>query len=526
VEEALRWLPEGEGQLPPDLPRATFEGTARIVVADDNADMRDYLRRILAARWEVEVVPDGRAALEAARRRRPDLVLTDVMMPVLDGFGLLRELRADPALANVPVVMLSARAGEESRVDGLEAGADDYLVKPFSARELLARVSTQLRLARAQSALERRWEEVREILRLMPVATAIISLPEERYEFVNEAYVSLMGRDPVGKTMDEAWSDLPPEALDRLRELRRRVQASADPVTLSEVPRALPGGTSRYYTASLRVWADPAGQRRMISTAVDVTDQVVARQQTEQSREQIARSERELRRAMTLRDDFLTMASHELRTPLTTLGLEAEGLRRSIEQAPRSDPALERWMHRAARLAGQAMRLEQLIEGMLDLAGLTGELSPGREEDLDLSDLARSVVERFREESQRARASITLLAEPVSGRWERRRVERILTQLVGNALKFGADNPIDVAVGPVGERARIAIKDRGIGIQLEDQERIFGRFERAVPPEHYGGFGVGLWLVGELVKSMSGSVHVDSRPGEGATFVIELPRRP
>jgi len=105
-------------------------------------------------------------------------------------------------------------------------------------------------------------------------------------------------------------------------------------------------------------------------------------------------------------------------------------------------------------------------------------------------------------------------------------VERILSQLVANALKFGADNPIDVAVGPSGERARIAIKDRGIGIHLEDQERIFGRFERAAPLEHYGGFGVGLWMVGELVKSMSGSVRVDSRPGEGATFVIELPRRP
>ena len=118
------------------------------------------------------------------------------------------------------------------------------------------------------------------------------------------------------------------------------------------------------------------------------------------------------------------------------------------------------------------------------------------------------------------------MAEPVRGRWERRRVERILTHLLANALKFGADNPIDVAVGPAGERARIAVKDRGIGIGLDDQARIFGRFERAAPSEHYGGFGVGLWLVGELVKSMSGSVRVDSRPGEGATFVIELPRRP
>jgi len=521
VEEALRWMPEDEGPL-----QNAREGPARVVVADDNADMRAYLRRILSARWEVELVPDGKAALAAVRRRRPDLVLTDVMMPELDGFGLLRELRADPATATVPVMMVSARAGEESRVEGLEAGADDYLVKPFSARELLARASTQIRLARAQSALEHQWEEIHDVLRLLPVAIAVVALPEERYEFVNDAYEELMGRNPVGRTMDEAWSDLPPQALERLRELRRQVLGSEQPVLLPEVPRTLPSGAQRHYTVSMRVWADAVGRRRLISSAVDVTDQVVARLHIEQSRDQIARSEHALRKAMTLRDDFLTMASHELRTPLTTLGLEAEGLRRSIEQAPRADPLLERWAQRAGRLAGQAARLEQLIEGMVDLAGLSGELSPGREEELDLSDLARSVVERFREGSKQARSSITLLAEPVCGRWERRRVERILTQLVANALKFGANNPIDVAVGPAGERARIAIKDRGIGIQPEDQERIFGRFERAAPPEHYGGFGVGLWMVGELVKSMSGSVRVDSRPGEGATFVIELPRRP
>ena len=127
---------------------------ARIIVADDNADMREYLTRLLSQNWRVEAVADGGAALAAARRERPDLVLTDVMMPVLDGFGLLRELRADASLASTPVVMLSARAGEEANVEGLQAGADDYLVKPFSSRELLARVSTHLQLHRSRERLD------------------------------------------------------------------------------------------------------------------------------------------------------------------------------------------------------------------------------------------------------------------------------------------------------------------------------------------------------------------------------------
>ena len=117
-------------------------------MADDNADMRDYVRRLLNANYQVIAVADGQQALQATVQDKPDLVLTDAMMPNLDGFGLLKALRENPGTAFIPVIMLSARAGEESRVEGLEAGADDYLIKPFSARELLARVSGALALPR------------------------------------------------------------------------------------------------------------------------------------------------------------------------------------------------------------------------------------------------------------------------------------------------------------------------------------------------------------------------------------------
>jgi len=126
---------------------------ARILIADDNADMRQFLAGLLGERYEVEVVADGTAALAAARERLPDLVLSDVMMPGLDGFALLRELRADPKTQTVPVILVSARSGEESRVEGLDVGADDYLEKPFTTRELVARVNATLRLARMRRAV-------------------------------------------------------------------------------------------------------------------------------------------------------------------------------------------------------------------------------------------------------------------------------------------------------------------------------------------------------------------------------------
>lgn len=156
VEEALRWLPrDGAGAsdadtIPRDansdqrLPKPVVDGE-KIVVADDNADMRDYVARLLRDRgYEVTAVADGAAALTAIRADRPDLLVSDVMMPTLDGFGVLREIRSDPDLKDLTVILLSARSGEESRVDGLDAGADDYLIKPFSARELLARVDSHI----------------------------------------------------------------------------------------------------------------------------------------------------------------------------------------------------------------------------------------------------------------------------------------------------------------------------------------------------------------------------------------------
>ncbi|WP_410614749.1 SpoIIE family protein phosphatase [Amycolatopsis sp. lyj-109] len=145
VQEALRWLPDG------DPPTRTAPPGARVLVADDNADMRDYLMRLLRDDYAVTAVRDGVEAFAAARAEPPELIISDVMMPRLDGLGLLAELRGDPRTAAVPVLLLSARAGQEAAVDGLAAGADDYLVKPFSARELLARVRTTVQLARLRT---------------------------------------------------------------------------------------------------------------------------------------------------------------------------------------------------------------------------------------------------------------------------------------------------------------------------------------------------------------------------------------
>src|SRR5215471_7586267 len=175
VDEAERWLSDASGAADdvamlanvPSLASSleAVPGTKRevIVLADDNADMRQYLSRLLSERYEVHAVADGRQALETTRRLRPALVLADVMMPRLDGFGVLRAIRDDSALCSTPVILVSARAGEESRVEGLQSDADDYLVKPFTSREMLARVATHLKLARLRRVTAEREERLRDL---------------------------------------------------------------------------------------------------------------------------------------------------------------------------------------------------------------------------------------------------------------------------------------------------------------------------------------------------------------------------
>jgi PAS domain S-box-containing protein len=238
VEEALRWLPDDGGSdgsvlaLPPQRDGRQQEdgGRPTVLLADDNADMREYLKRLLAPRYQVHAVNNGASALEWAREYPPDVVLTDIMMPELDGYGLLQGLRAQPQTSAVPVILVSARAGEEAKIEGLGAGADDYLIKPFGARELLARVDTHVKLAevRRKAAAEVRASDLR-FRRLFEANIFAVALGDfsGRILDANDAFLKLVGysRDDL-KAGLVSWERTPSEYreldLRATKELRER----------------------------------------------------------------------------------------------------------------------------------------------------------------------------------------------------------------------------------------------------------------------------------------------------------------
>jgi len=217
VDEDLRWMASDSVREDPPgtrLQSATPIPVGRVLLADDNADMRAYVRKLLSAHWQVEVVADGLTALAAARERPPDLILSDVMMPGLDGFGLLRELRQDDRTRHIPVILLSARAGPEANIEGLAAGADDYLTKPFSAQELLARVRAHLNLKMLR---ERAAAEIRDRERLLRFVTdhariGLVVIDQHRhYQFVNPAYAAQFDLDAeaiIGRHISEIRSPI------------------------------------------------------------------------------------------------------------------------------------------------------------------------------------------------------------------------------------------------------------------------------------------------------------------------------
>jgi signal transduction histidine kinase len=228
----------------------------------------------------------------------------------------------------------------------------------------------------------------------------------------------------------------------------------------------------------------------------------------------------EAQAAVRAREEFLHVASHELRGPLGTLRLAVQLLAREVRIGKDVEP-------RIRTASRQADRLARLADALLDVSRITaGPLELARE-DLDAAALVRDAVAHLAEEAAEVGSAIALVApEPVPLHGDHARLDQVITNLLSNALKYGGGQPIDVGVRAAGGRVVITVRDRGIGIAPEDQARIFGRFERAVSARNYTGLGLGLWIVERIVVAHGGCIAVDSTPGEGATFTVELQASP
>jgi signal transduction histidine kinase len=268
---------------------------------------------------------------------------------------------------------------------------------------------------------------------------------------------------------------------------------------------------------------DSSGAVEHVALVVkDETEETLARERAEAARANAEELAAQLTEQVRIRQDFLSIAGHELKTPLTSVLLNLYAVGQSLAEGPLgNDPLLaKRWR----TLTRQLQRLESLVDQLLDVSRITAGklmLSP---EPLDLGEVVREVADRFAESACRIDVRVS---GAVEGIWDRMRVEQILTNLIANAVKYGLGRPITIDVGvddPAGKRAiSIAVHDQGIGIAQAEKARIFDRFEQAGSRNHVGGLGLGLWIVGQIVEAMGGSISVDSEPERGSTFTVRLP---
>jgi len=506
VEEALRWL--GPAPAGGDARPAAAPASARVLVADDNADMREYASRLLSPRFEVETVGDGLAALEAVRRQRPDVIVSDVMMPRLDGFQLLAALRSDERTRSVPVVLLSARAGEEARIEGLHAGADDYLVKPFSARELVARIEAQLVRAKMRSLEEAHAVRLANVFAQAPVGVAILNGPAHVFEFANLQYLELVGGRPIiGKPVREA---LPELAGQDVYELLDQVFQSGEPF----VGRSLPVLIQRSAGAVEETFFDFVYQPLFDSASRVTGLAVVAFDVTE-----LTNARREAEAASRAKDEFLAMLGHELRNPLAPILTALQLMRlRDVTGAERERTIIER----------QVKHVVTLVDDLLDVSRTTRGTVQLKREPIDLADVIIKAIEMTSPlvEERRHRLHVDVpRGLIVNG--DAARLAQVAANLLTNAAKYtDVGGTISVVAAPEDSSAVVSVIDNGRGIAPEMIPRIFEVFsqERQEIDRSAGGLGLGLAIVRSLVQAHGGTVAAKSRgKGYGAEFTIRLP---
>ncbi|WP_224366773.1 sensor histidine kinase [Hyalangium versicolor] len=456
------------------------------------------------------------------------------------GFELARMLRRQDRARHTPILFLTDAPRDVMGLClGQDVGLVDFLAKPVEADLLRAKVAAFSELFRAREELKHqavrlREEESARRQSLAEERQRFFALVENSPDFICIAdvagvpvYVNPAGRRIVGLGRED---DVGRTTLLDYYAPEAQTQAQ-ETIIPGMVRDGRWEGESRFRNfktgASIPVSdthfsiQDPS-TGRVIGYGT-ITRDISEQRQGEKDRERILK---ELGEAVRLRDEFLSVASHELKTPLTPLNLKLQAL----ESAARADaeaPLARRLMKDVDMMRRQVRRLADLVNDLLDVSRISTGRMKLTYEPLDLPQLVQEVVARFDSEAERAGCRIEFTAESaIPGEWDRLRLEQVLTNLLSNALKYGAGKPVHVQVRSGVTRAWVLVRDEGIGIAADAIERIFQKFERAVPTHHYGGLGLGLYVTQQIVDAMGGEVRVVSTQGQGATFTVELPRHP
>jgi PAS domain S-box-containing protein len=505
-------------------PRAQpAQSTPRILVVEDDAKMRRVLELLLSGHWTVETAADAAAAITATRERPPDLVLTDLLLPGMDGYDFLRRLRAEAGTRTLPVIVISGLTEEADRLKALEAGANDYLIKPFSERELMLRVTTHLEMGflRREAALRESETQLRGILE--GALDAVVGMDANGnvidWNAQAEATFGFTREEATGRRLAELI--IPPQfreaherGLEKYLEtgegplLNRRVEVEGQRKDGTRVPIELA-------ITVVKGW----GFYRFNAFARDISD----RRAADAERNRLLEEAREANR---MKDEFLAMLSHELRTPLSAIVGWAHMLRTGGLDEPTVARAIET-IDRNAKVQNQ------LIEDILDVSRIVAGKFHLDMRSVDLVRIVESAVDtvsplaatkgvELRQDlSAEVRPCCPAIGDPD-------RLQQVVWNLLTNAIKFtpkGGVVTVEVRRHDDPAEFEILVRDTGQGISPDFLPHIFERFRQAgTGARRHGGLGLGLSIVRHIVEMHGGNVMATSGgQGQGAVFTLRLP---
>lgn len=514
LQEVQRWLANSAEQnlgMPSNQsiePTETNLSKELVVIADDNADMREYISRILKDRYRVETSRDGSEALEAVRNLRPDLVLADVMMPVLDGFGLLSAIRNTPELSAIPVILLSARAGEESRVEGVLAGADDYMVKPFSAKELIARVESSLALSRLRRQSEKEIRESEERFRAFVAASSDVIY---RMSPDWETMWHLDGREFIASTEspDQSWMDkyILPEDEPAVRSAIKHAVQNKSVFQLEHQVRRADGSVGWTFSRAIPLLNADGVIIEWFGAAADIT----ARKNSERALLQTERLASVGRMAASI--------AHEINNPLEALS-NLIYLAMTSENVPQAV---------SERLAQADLELRRVAHITRQSLGFYRETSTPT--DTDVNALVESAVDLLRSKIDQKNIVIekkwnkTCHVRGVAGE-----LRQVFSNLLANSIDAVDQNGrivlriSECAMNDDHPSVLIIFADNGKGIDPTSKTRIF---EPLYTTKGTVGTGLGLWVTKEIIDKHQGSIrmHSSNRPPHlGTVFGVFIPK--
>ncbi|GAB3979715.1 hypothetical protein GCM10028806_45660 [Spirosoma terrae] len=520
-----------------------------ILIVDDNADMRAYLTRLLDPYFTIKTAVNGADAWQQLQTTTPQLILSDIMMPVMDGKALLQQLKENAATSQIPLIFLSARAGQEARIDGLEAGADDYLVKPFSGQELLTKVRNQVQLTQSRRQAE---DRLRNLVQQAPVAMLLVKGDDLKIELLNQAMLRLINRemDVLGKPLLRIMPELDgQEVVDRCR----HVYQTGEPYYgVAETVNLYRNGRIENANFNLSYTPYYEGDQRtgVLQVVTEVTDLVKITQlaqenelryrelaseldsRVKQRTQALEDANLDLRRSNHNLEQFAYVASHDLQEPLRKIVAFSDLLKN--QYAVRLGDGVDH----LNRMQGAANRMSMLIKDLLSFSRIsTQRKSIGP---VSLNQIVNDVLVDLELIIQDVNATVNIDTLPtVSG--DRSQLEQLFQNLLTNALKFRRPNvppfvnvtsqivaaeTLPASVKPsrkVATYYQINVSDNGIGFDEKYLDRIFQVFQRLHGKNQFAGTGIGLAISDKVVANHGGAITASSKPGEGSIFTIYLP---